>query len=495
MKTTLRHVMPSVLALMAACSGNNLEVGNVPDAGPADSAVDSGGGSTGPLQCEYQGRLYNDGEARVDACSWFCDGKTGQFVQAILLCKNDAGAADTAEAWCEYKGVSVSERESFPASDGCNLCSCIFPVGQVTCTLRACLPGEVGTGLNKLAACPSWGGSVFVTLGTILGVGKSPTTGTIYVVDQVGTTQRVFVSISDDVTSALILKRQVVAGSGSSQDFLVFTTDGPDATVTVQIDTPAGQPKRMGVMPGILKDRKTLVIGQDGEELTVLNDSDIAGIYLRNLPRTVTTEYVASTEDGYYVVVVRPTYDWTFDDFRVYFGTAAKMSERDVVNVTRYWDGGTTQVAFNLNGSTTTAYFPVIQTDGGFGDGPATLTIGSQTLPLTRLSAPPADAIYVCGASPAQCHWPATEEAKDAGSENQCRAARFLATCDLGNGTQSSGLRDTLEGCSNNCADNEYGVACGTVGPSSSPTPDPPAGCHAPLHTPGGVSYYCCPCL
>ncbi len=493
MKPVLRVLMPITLTLALACSGNQMEVGSVIDAGQVEGPGDR---NRQPLPCDYLGRLYNDGETKVDACNCTCDGQTGQFVCSASPCVLDAGTQDTAEAWCEYNGVLVSESERIPADDGCNLCSCNPAVRRVMCSMKACLLGQSGAGLDKLAACPSWAGSVFITLGTILGVGKSPTTGTIYVVDQVGATQRVFVSSTEGaVTPTLVLKRQVVNGTGSGPDFLVLNSNGPDAIVTVQIDTPAGQPKRMGVVQGILEDRKTMVIGQDGEELTVLNDSDIAGLYLRNLPQSVTTEYAAATEDGRNILVVRPTYDWTYEDFRVFLGSAAKMTERGLVKVSRAKDGGSTKIVFDLDGSTATADFPVIRTDAGFGDGPATLTIDAQILPLARLSAPPANALYVCGGSPAQCRWPAAVEPKDAGAENQCRAGRYLASCDLGNGTWSSGLRDELGGCSSNCASNEYGLACGTIGPSSSPAPEPPAGCHTPLYTPGGLTFYCCPCF
>ena len=66
-----------------------------------------------------------------------------------------------------------------------------------------------------------------------------------------------------------------MAGSGSGPGFMVFSTDGPDAIFVVQIDTPTGLPMRMGVDQGTLKDKKTLVIGQDGEELNMLADSEV----------------------------------------------------------------------------------------------------------------------------------------------------------------------------------------------------------------------------
>jgi hypothetical protein len=85
MKAYRRHVMPLALVALSACSENKLEVAGV-DGGTPDVP-----GSSEPLRCEYQGKLYDNGQARPDDCSCFCDGKTGQFGCTLLLCKNDAG--------------------------------------------------------------------------------------------------------------------------------------------------------------------------------------------------------------------------------------------------------------------------------------------------------------------------------------------------------------------------------------------------------------------
>jgi hypothetical protein len=404
MKTYLRHVLPITLALLAACSENKLDVGNVDqDAGGPDSA---GGGSQG---CK-------EGEVRVEGCrECVCDVKTGQFQCPTLLCMPDGGTSDSGAdgpILCEYQGRMVGVDEVFPAKDNCNTCSCNPATRQMMCTLKLCYQdggtanttdtggggagGNSGTGGSGGAdggatACPFVASPKPISLGTILGIGKSPSSGTIYLVDQIDSLQRVFISDSSGT-----LARQRVSGSGSSPDFLVFTTNGPDAIVTVQIDTPTDQPKRMGVFQGILKDTKTMVIGQDGEELTVLAASEIASMPLRNLPGAVTTEYVASTDDGNFILVTRPTDDGSYEDFRLFYGPASAMDERVVSNTTRAQDGGSTRITFTLNGATATAYFPVIFADGGFAPGPATLTIGSQSTPLTRLSVPPANASYTC---------------------------------------------------------------------------------------------------
>jgi hypothetical protein len=101
------------------------------------------------------------------------------------------------------------------------------------------------------------------------------------------------------------------------------------------------------------------------------------------------------------------------------------------------------------------------------------------------------------------CSWPANLNPTDA-SSGQCNAARTLLSCKGSNGggagcisndpTQCAGLNaqpGVSFTCSDQCAANEYGAACG-FGPG--PAPEPPAGCRTMSVTPGGTLYYCCPC-
>lgn len=47
--------------------------------------------------------------------------------------------------------------------------------------------------------------------------------------------------------------------------------------------------------------------------------------------------------------------------------------------------------------------------------------------------------------------------------------------------------------CQNQCASNEYGSECGSVGPSGYGG-QPAASCRALGITPGGTAFFCCPC-
>jgi hypothetical protein len=103
------------------------------------------------------------------------------------------------------------------------------------------------------------------------------------------------------------------------------------------------------------------------------------------------------------------------------------------------------------------------------------------------------------------CHWPAALDPTDAG-DGRCVAKRYRLACESnpsgvlagcisndvaqcpGNGT----VVGTTFTCHHVCAPDEYGVVCGQIGPGV--VPDPPAGCHDLVPTPGGFVFSCCPC-
>lgn len=94
----------------------------------------------------------------------------------------------------------------------------------------------------------------------------------------------------------------------------------------------------------------------------------------------------------------------------------------------------------------------------------------------------------------------------DAAASGLCIAARAYVTCTFSNGGGEGCLSDdptecpgsdpgggTDPSCEDKCSAAEYGVACGGPGPTSSA--QPPAGCQSAGTTPGGVEFFCCPCL
>jgi hypothetical protein len=244
---------------------------------------------------------------------------------------------------------------------------------------------------GALVACnPFEGIEQPITLGAVLGVGRSAA-GEVYAADHVDRGDRVFKSAD----TRLIRRR--VAGSGSGPDVYDFTVTDNDPPFTLQIDVGPSGPTAMGVVTGVLN-AKTFTIGEQGETLELLPASALAAFTLQNLPPGVFLEYSAETADSRFLVVVRPTDDWSFDDFRVFFGPTDRVAQRHVEKVLRALDGGSTTVSFDLDGASATASFPVVSDGQGIAPGPATLAIGTDTQALTRLptNVMPLDHAYLC---------------------------------------------------------------------------------------------------
>ena len=221
-----------------------------------------------------------------------------------------------------------------------------------------------------------------ITLGTLVAAGRD-STGVIYAVDQGdgsdGGEERVFVS---DGSGALV--RQPIAGSGIGSNFYAFTVTDHDPAFVLQIDSPPGGPVRMGVVIGSVRDIRTFVIGEQGEELTVLPEDALAGMPVRNLPGNVVLEYAASLPNGDVLVVTRPRDDWSYEDFRLFYGEGSALREEHVLDVLRAKDGGTTQISFELDGHDALAYFPSPLSSR---DESASLTVDATAEALTELDA------------------------------------------------------------------------------------------------------------
>jgi len=132
---------------------------------------------------------------------------------------------------------------------------------------------------------------------------------------------------------------------------------------------------RVAIGPGVERSFEALV--ELGEELTVVPDAVLDDYVLRNLPGDVEIEYIASVETGERLVVIRPSEDWTYDDFRLFIGEPDRLVERQVESVLRARDGGSTWIRFDFHGETAEVSFPVSDA--------ATLTTGSGTYAIEPL--------------------------------------------------------------------------------------------------------------
>ena len=211
-----------------------------------------------------------------------------------------------------------------------------------------------------------------VELEGLLGAGRDAA-GTLYVVDEAaGGEVRVFVGDESG------LERQVVAGSGEG------TLDGGGWTVAtlaemnllIKVTITDDGTVQMGVRDAT-DGARDFTIGQEGEKLEVLDASAVDSLPLTDLPGEVFVEYWVQSADGQLLLVTRPTYDWEYDDFRVFFGPPERVEECVVEEVQRLRDGGTTIIAFAIDGAQATATFPT-----PLGDDEPTLELGGETLAL-----------------------------------------------------------------------------------------------------------------
>lgn len=228
-----------------------------------------------------------------------------------------------------------------------------------------------------------------VALATVIGAGKGAD-GTVYVIDTNKVELRAFVSQADE------LHRQRLTGTaqGNVDGSFVTVSLELDPPLAIQVATDTSGFTRMGVFTGPLT--RTFAIGRDGEELSLMTDSDAKALPIHNYPAEILVEYAATLDDGRQLVVLRPRDFSDYMEFRVFFGPLDHLDERHVSNVTRARDGGSTTIDFEVDGEPSRAAFPVVQlTVDTFAPGTPSLSVGDEDVALS-LTTPPAGAAYYC---------------------------------------------------------------------------------------------------
>ena len=305
---------------------------------------------------------------------------------------------------------------------------------------------EGGPASSSLVSCdPFQPATKPITLTTVLGAGQD-TDGTLYVVDQPQAgSERVFVS------SGGTLQRQRIAGSGTESGgngvmSYTFSISDHVPAFMLKLETNSSGPTAMGVLQGDLSG-KTFTIGQQGSVLTLVSASQVAALPVANIPAQTFIEYNATIPDGHALLVVRPRDDWTYQDFRVFFGTTDHMAERPADQVVRYHDGGSTTINFTIDGVAAVASFPVSLTGVA---APPTLTIGAISFPLALgpTDSPPVGYTYSCLGNPSPDGGvdarvpptdgpsadlsPGAQNCSDIADQQSCENATCNGTCDWG---------------------------------------------------------------
>jgi hypothetical protein len=193
------------------------------------------------------------------------------------------------------------------------------------------------------------------TLGTVLGVGED-TQSVLYVADDgldAGSGQRVFVS------SGMTLVQQDVLGSGGGAAAptasFTFTFEGAtgDAGIrTLLIEIASGDVITMALSEGA--SRNLFLVPDAGQvPLTLLDAGALSGFAVQSLPDEIL--HVADVSDGHVIVVVEPGDPYGTSGFRLFYGTAAAMTEYPILSYDD--DDYGEYVAFSLNGTTYHVFF------------------------------------------------------------------------------------------------------------------------------------------
>ncbi|MBC8068590.1 MAG: hypothetical protein IAG13_09685 [Deltaproteobacteria bacterium] len=215
--------------------------------------------------------------------------------------------------------------------------------------------------------------------------------GTLFVVDEDAERgrPRVFVSEGDGI------RRVEVAGEGHGSDAsgeswsFGVVAHAPPFTLMV---TRMAEEIRMGVVVGDANIEE-FEIGEVGEELTAVAADDVLGLPTYGIVTTIVPEYLARTDGGRTVAVLRPEPAESYDDFRLFFGSD-ELVEHAIGAFARERDGGTTTLEFDVGpGDPGVAHFPTPSSP----ELPDTLTLDGVTEELFTIDAGALDgAVFRC---------------------------------------------------------------------------------------------------
>jgi hypothetical protein len=96
---------------------------------------------------------------------------------------------------------------------------------------------------------------------------------------------------------------------------------------------------------------KSFEIGVQGEELTLLAESDLSAFTLANIS-SIQVMYAATTNEGHRLVVFTTDVDYTDDKVQAFYGTDDRMIQRKVFSI--FYDHAV-HLDFDLDGVRTTA--------------------------------------------------------------------------------------------------------------------------------------------
>lgn len=256
---------------------------------------------------------------------------------------------------------------------------CLLPLLLLACDDGAATSGAAASGAT--AACDPLATHVEPTeVGAVRAIGRDGA-GQLYVLTN---DLRVFSTHEGG------LRRRRVEGSGTIGETTITVTlrESESATAVLQVDLEGGTP-RMGIVREAIPG-KTFVIGEIGEELTVLGPSAIEGL-AASQELSATLQHRARLVDGRLLVITAPADFTSFDQLRAFFGPPDALAERVLRNYARTRGlPGADFFEIEIDGVTGMVHI------GNGPDGTGELRLGGDPLALTEQASLPANASFSC---------------------------------------------------------------------------------------------------
>ena len=231
-------------------------------------------------------------------------------------------------------------------------------------------------------------------LGSIIAAGRAAD-GTFYVADRERADsgeERVFVSEGET-----LVRRRVLGGgstsSGQRTEYSwLFESGDREHRLFAQLE--GSRVTSLAAAPDhgerLREDYGTVT------QLSLVDESTVRAMMVRNLPGEIVVEYLSRVEDGTLLLVTRPRDDWRYEDFRLFWGREPELVEREIRgSVLRGRDGGTTRIEFGADGKHYTVVFPSLLSQPGSSP---TLSTDAETWSMTRedVAAVPQGTSFVC---------------------------------------------------------------------------------------------------
>ena len=284
-----------------------------------------------------------------------------------------------------------------------------FAAAFIVLTIISCrLPTDTVVPDGESSICGELAASNYVpvTLDSVLCIARDAD-GTLYVIDQNNYNLRCFISAADT------LRRKKVSGSGIyNQQYFFISLEGGQQLLFennggIWSDAHFCRTGKCQKCDSIFssavrsKDLNDLAVGWERvcsyldtnldlncPALATAEISDLNNYPVRNFPPTTHIEYLSYRQDGNYLLVTRPEYDWR-GEVVVHYGKPGDLKMRTTSSFLRLTDGGSTWIKFKIGSADAEAFFGVAWDSVGIHEGKTWMAIDRDTVSIERIQPGP----------------------------------------------------------------------------------------------------------